>query len=74
MITVRVCYKQSGKAAKGIGVSVGFGGLFRGITRKEYTDSNGDVHFDSDPGEGAVYADGKTVYKGRIEGRIVVYI
>lgn len=74
MITVQVFHKDSGRAAKSVGVAVSFDGLFRGITGKEFTDSGGNVNFDVDPGHGKIYVGGKTVYDGRIEGRAVVYI
>jgi hypothetical protein len=74
MVTVRVYYKESGKAAKGVAVSLGFNGLFRGVTGKGITDSSGDADFDNDPGYGKVYIHGKSVFEGRIEGRTVVYI
>lgn len=75
MVSVRVFFKQSGKPAKGISVSVSFDGIFSGgITKKIFTDSSGDAHFDSDPGYGTIYADGKNVYKGKIEGRTIVYV
>ena len=74
MVTVRVVSKASGKAQKGIAVSIAFNGWFRGITGKEITDSNGDAHFDCDPGAGTVHIHGRRAYEGRIEGRIIVYI
>lgn len=74
MISVQVFYKESGKAAKGAAVCVGFDGIFRGITSKEYTDSDGNVHFDADPGSGKVFVNGKTAYEGRISGRTIIYI
>ena len=74
MITVQVFHKDSGKPANSIGVSVGFDGIFRGVTGKEFTDSSGNADFDADPGRGKIYVHGKSVYEGRIEGRTVVYI
>jgi hypothetical protein len=74
MITIKVVHKDSGKPAKGYKVSVGFDGFFRGVTDSKYTDDQGEVHFDNDPGDGEVYVSGNTVYKGRIVGRTVVYI
>jgi len=49
-------------------------GLLRGFTKYEYTDRDGEVHFDNDNGTGTIYVDGKRVYEGRIEGRKVIYI
>jgi len=73
MVTVKVCYQSDGKPAKGKRVSLGFSWL-RGMTNSEHTNSSGEAHFDTDPGTGKVYVDGKTVYEGRVAGRVVVYI
>jgi hypothetical protein len=55
-------------------VAVGFNGLFRGFSKDQYTDRNGEAHFSEDNGEGAIYVQGTKVYEGRIEGRKIVYI
>jgi len=73
MVTVKVVSQSTGKPVKGRRVSISFAGL-RGITSAEYTDSNGEAHFNADPGDGEVYVDGRTEYRGRISGRVVVYI
>ncbi|MCD6507626.1 hypothetical protein J7M22_13510 [Candidatus Poribacteria bacterium] len=72
MLTVRVLSRSTGRPVKGARVSVEFSGISRGITSPEYTDSQGEAHFDASPGEGKVFVNGKTVYKGRIAGRMVV--
>lgn len=74
MITIKVVRSSNGKPAKGEKVAIGFSSIFRGITSSEYTDENGEAHFDADPGEGEVYINGSTKYKGSIKGRVVVYI
>jgi hypothetical protein len=74
MVTVKVCYKSDGRSAKGCKVSLGFDGWSRGVTNSEYTDSDGEAHFDADSGSGEVYVDGTTKYKGKLAGRVVVYI
>lgn len=75
MITVKVIWQSTGKPAEGRKVALGFSGLFTGgVTRSEYTDRNGEAHFDSDNGEGEVYVDGSTRHRGYLSGRIVVYI
>ncbi len=74
MITVKVIYQSSGKPAEGKKVALGFSGLLRGVTSGEYTDRNGEAHFDADNGEGEVYVGGRTKHKGYLSGRIVVYI
>lgn len=75
MITVKVCYESSGKPAKDKKVSLGIDELSRsGVTSSEWTDSNGEAHFDTKPAEGRVFVDGSTAYKGYLKDRIVVYI
>ncbi len=73
MFTVKVIYSSSGKPRIGARVAASFDG-FRGVTKDEYTDSNGEAHFDNNPGGGKVYVDGSEVYRGKIEGRIVLYV
>ena len=75
MVTVRVVNQSSGKPAKGQKVALGISGLFTGgVTRSELTDSNGDAHFDIQPGHGKVYVNGSKAYEGHLSGRVVVYI
>ena len=74
MVTVKLVYKDDGKPVKNKKVSIGFDGWTRGITEDVWTDEGGEAHFDADPGDGKVYVDGSTVYKGEIAGRVVVYI
>jgi len=75
MFTIKLIQKDTGKPAKGERVSIGFSGFFSGgVTKSEYTDSEGEANFDSDPGQGEVYVNGKTKYKGMISGRVVVYV
>jgi len=75
MITVKVCYESSGKPAKDKKVSIGVDELFRGGgAGSEWTDSDGEAHFDVEPCQGKVFVDGSTVHKGYLKGRIVVYV
>lgn len=74
MVTVKVCYESNGKPAKGKRVSLGFSGFTRGVSSPEFTNSSGEAHFNVDSGSGEVYVGGKSVYKGRLAGRVVVYI
>ena len=75
MITVKVVYQSSGKSAEGRKVSLSVSRLFSGgVTDSQYTDSNGEAHFDIESTDGEVYVDGSTKHKGRLAGRIVVYI
>lgn len=74
MITIKLIHSSSGKPAKGERISIGFSSLFRGVTSSEYTDENGEAHFDADPGEGEVYVNGSNRHKGQLKGRVVIYI
>ncbi len=75
MITVKVCHESSGKPAQGKRVVVGRDDFFsQGVTDSQLTDSNGEAHFDIEPCNGKVFVDGKTVHKGHISGRVIVYI
>jgi hypothetical protein len=76
MVTVMVVRTSSGKPAKGEYVSIGIDSFFSGgVTKRELTDDRGEVHFPNvDPCNGEVYVGGRKVYKGRVEGRVVVYI
>lgn len=74
MFTVKVIDRKTGRPVKGVKVSVGFDGLFRGFTKDEYTDYDGEVHFDNDNGTGTIYVKGQREYEGKIEGRKVIYI
>lgn len=75
MVTVKVVNQSSGNSAQGKKVSLYVKELFSGgVTEPQYTNSNGEAHFDISPTNGEVYVDGTTKYKGRLEGRMVVYI
>jgi uncharacterized GH25 family protein len=74
MISVQVFYRSSGKPVASQGVSVAFDGWFRGHTDKQFTNSNGECHFNCDNGTGTIYVNGSNVYKGTISGRTIVYI
>jgi hypothetical protein len=74
MFTVQVIERSTGKPAYYKRVSVGFNGLFRGFSKDQYTDRNGEAHFSEDNGEGTIYVQGTKVYEGRIEGRKIVYL
>jgi len=73
MFTIKVVSSTTGKAVNSKRVRVSFDGL-RGMSHEQFTDSNGEVHFNNDPGRGKVYVDHKSVFEGKIEGRIVLYI
>ncbi|OQY27988.1 MAG: hypothetical protein B6244_08570 [Candidatus Cloacimonetes bacterium 4572_55] len=74
MVTIKVIYQSSGKPAQSKKVAIGFDSFSRGVAGNEFTDRNGEAHFDAKPGGGKVYVSGSEVYRGRIEGRVVVYI
>jgi 5-hydroxyisourate hydrolase-like protein (transthyretin family) len=74
MVSVKIIYSSSGKPAEGIKVSIGFNGWTRGFSKDQYTDRNGECHFDNDPGSGIVYVKGNPLYEGHIEGMKVIYI
>ncbi|MDX6404266.1 MAG: hypothetical protein QOH70_1721 [Blastocatellia bacterium] len=75
MVTVRVISRSSGKRVKGKKVALGISGLLSGgVTHGEWTDSNGDAHFDVKPSNGKVFVSGTKEYEGHLSGRIVVYI
>jgi hypothetical protein len=75
VVSVKVCFKDSGKPAKGKNVAIGVDSFFSGgVTNGEWTDADGEVHFDIDPCQGKIFVDGQTVYKGSISGQKLVYV
>ena len=79
MVSVKVISKGSGKPLKGARAVIGFSGLILGswgggMSSTEYTDSNGEAHFNVSPGDGTVYVNGKAVKKGYLSGMVVVYV
>ncbi len=74
MITVKVVWQSSRKPAEGKKVSIGFDGLTRGVASDEFTDRNGEAHFDVKPGTGRIFVSGSTKFEGRIEGKVEVCI
>ncbi len=74
MFTIRVIDQNTGKPISGKKVQVLFDGFWRGSTRSQYTDDDGETHFDYDNGDGKVYVGSEVVYEGYISGRKIVYI
>jgi len=75
MVTVRVMSRNSGRPVKGKKVALATGGLLSGgVTHGQWTDSNGDAHFDVKPNHGKVYVSGTKEYEGNLFGRVIVYI
>lgn len=73
MITVKVIRESTGSPIKGARVALGFSSLGRGVTSNEYTDDEGEAHFDADNGDGKVFVNGSTEYEGYLQGRLVIY-
>ncbi len=71
MVTVKVIRRSSGDAIKGKKVALS---VPMGVTSDQWTNSNGEAHFDVSPNHGKVFVDGSTEYEGHLSGRIVVYI
>ncbi len=74
MVAVKVVWESTGQPVQGSRVAIWLSGFSGGVTNEEYTNDNGEAHFDVDTGQGEVYVDGSTKYKGRVSGRVVVYI
>ena len=75
MFTIKLVEQSNGKPAAGKRVSIGFPGIFSGgVSKNQYSDSNGETHWDYDPCEGTVYVEGQDEYTGRLEGRVLIYI
>lgn len=71
MVTVRLVHRGSGKPAKGKKVALG---MPNGVTHGEWTNSDGEAHFDVKPNHGKVFVDGSRKHEGHLAGRIVVYV
>ncbi|MDY3538387.1 hypothetical protein PG275_10295 [Riemerella anatipestifer] len=74
MFTIQVIETKTGKPLKNYKVGVIFDGIFRGVAKDQYTNSEGEAHFSEDNGKGTIYVKGKKVYEGKIEGRKIIYL
>jgi len=74
MVSVTIIDRSSGHPLKNVKVGIAFTGFFGGVTSDEWTDSNGEVHFDNDPGEGKIYVKGNEEFRGYISGNKIIYI
>jgi hypothetical protein len=76
MVTVQVFSESTGKPEKDKRVAIGKNGLLStGVTKTQYTDSNGEAHFDTDPtNDGEIFVDGREVHRGRVSGKMTVYV
>jgi len=73
MITIRVVSKSSGKPVSHTKVHLSFGGDWFGTWLEEYTNSDGDANFSTEPKTGKVIVSGSERYSGHLSGRVVVY-
>lgn len=48
--------------------------LSGGVTHGELTDSRGEAHFNTSNGSGEIFVQGRSLFRGRLAGRHVVYI
>lgn len=75
MVTVRVLSKNSHKPVKGKKVALGIDALFSGgVTKGQWSDSNGEARFDVQPNHGKVFVDGTTRYEGYLSNVITVSV
>ena len=74
MFTIQAIESMTGKPAYYKKVAIGFKGWDRGFTKDQWTDKNGEAHFDYQNGDGTIYVNGEKKYEGYIAGRKVLYI
>jgi len=75
LVTIKVASKTTARPLINKSVSLGISDfLSGGFTNQVHTDSNGEVHFDIEPCNGAVYVGEQEIYMGRIAGRILLYV
>ena len=76
MFTIKVIESSTGRPAEDVKVSVEIrNGLFDfGFLPTQYTDCDGEVHFDHENANAVVYVNGDSVFEGYLSGRKVVYI
>ncbi len=72
MITVKVCYESSDEPA--IGKIVSLGVEEQSGADSQFTDIDGEAHFNVEPCEGMVFVNGSIAYKGYLREQIVVYV
>ena len=71
MVTVKLIDRSSGKPIKNKKVALG---LAHGVTHGEFTNSDGEAHFDVTPNHGKVFVSGSKEHEGYLSGRVVVYL
>lgn len=71
MIIIQVFSKNNGNPKRGARVTI----IWNIFTHTDcgYTDDNGCAYGYAEPGEGEVYVDGDSVYKGPVQGMIPVF-
>jgi hypothetical protein len=76
MFTIHLHDERSGKPVSDVAICVVFDG-WRGTTKWEWTDKNGEIHFDCKHGNGRIFAKqgfrSILIYTGSISGRVIVY-
>ena len=74
MFSVKVL-SSSGNPVKGAKVSLMFSGWFSGgSVPGQYTNNNGEVHFNIGTGDGTIYVNGRDAKTGYISSTVVVHI
>jgi hypothetical protein len=71
MVTVRLIDKRTLKPVKGKKVALG---IHNAVTRGQWTDSNGETHFDVNADHGKVFVNGSKEYEDYLSGLIVLSI
>lgn len=74
MVTVKVVNESTGKPAQGRKVALYVSRFLASGMMEGRTDSQGEAHFEVEATDGEVYVDGSSRHKGRLAGRMVVYI
>jgi len=76
MVSVKVCDARSGRPLENSKVALCFdrGMLSGGFTETRYTDRNGEAHFDTEPGHGRIFVNGKAQGEKALKGLMVVYV
>jgi hypothetical protein len=74
MVTIQIFSQRTGEPLRNVSVNICFSGFWRGSSTTKYTDRKGEVHFNSAPGEGTIYAAGSRKHSGWISGRTILYL
>jgi hypothetical protein len=74
MFTIKLIEGSTGKPIEGIKLGIIFHGVFRGVAKDRWTDSDGEATFTERNGIGSVYVNGMEVYEGELEGKKMIYL